>query len=120
MLHLGLLAVLSLTVTSSLAYSGPAKNTAAPPQERTIEQFLHGTDAERDAMLKDVAKSISDSGYREVQLVPWVVMMAKNAKGVDVMLLVDPVSHVALEIDNGSGERDAAAASETVIPKLRN
>jgi hypothetical protein len=119
MFRLGFLIVLTAIFPSSL-YAEPAKTTAASRQERMIERFLNGTDAERDAMLKDVAKSIADSGYRDLQVVPWMVMMAKNAQGVDVMLLVDPVSQIALEIDKGFGERDAAAASETMIPQLRN
>jgi hypothetical protein len=91
---------------------------SAPTQERSVERFLNGTDADRDAMLKEVVRIISEGGYRDVSMVPWFVMIARNAKGVEVMLLVDPVTLMTLELE--SGDANAAQAPETAIPRLRN
>jgi hypothetical protein len=86
-------------------------------QERSVEKFLNGTDADRDAMLKEVVRVISEGGYRDVSMVPWFVMVAKNTKGTEVMLLVDPVTLMTLELE--SGDEQNAAASELAVPQLR-
>jgi hypothetical protein len=44
-------------------------------------------------------------------------MVAKNPKGTEVMLLVDPVTLMTLELE--SGDEQNAAASELTIPQLR-
>ena len=119
MLSLSLAVALALAVSSSLIFAQPTSKSA-PKQERTVERFLNGTDADRDAMLKDVAKAISDAGYQEVSMVPWLVMIAKNRKGTDVMLLIDPVTLMALELDRPGNATEATEASETAIPGLRN
>ena len=51
-------------------------------------------------------------------MVPWFVMVARNAKGAEVLLLVDPVSAMTLELESG-GDQRAGAAPETTIPQLR-
>ena len=119
MLRFSLAAALAIAISSSPTYAQPASKSA-PKQERTAERFLNGTDADRDAMLKDVAKAISDSGYHDVAMVPWFVMIAKNRKGDDVMLLIDPVTLTALELDNPGNATHATEAAETHIPRLRN
>ena len=83
--------------------------------EGTAERFLNGTDADRDAMLKEVIRVISEGGYHDVSMVPWFVMIAKNAKGSDVMLLVDPVTLMMLELERGDQQSTAA---EAAIPKF--
>jgi hypothetical protein len=90
----------------------------ASRQERAADRFLNGTDADRDAMLRDVLRVISEGGYRDVSMIPWFVMVAKNAKGAEVMLLVDPVTMMTLELESADGQ-SAGAASETAIPQLR-
>jgi hypothetical protein len=51
---------------------------------------------------------------------PWFVMMAKTKKGTEVLLLVDPVSGMAVEIESGPSDAETASTPETRIPKLRN
>jgi type VI protein secretion system component VasK len=117
MLRFCLVALLALAIPSSPLHAADARK-APKKQERSVEKFLDGTDADRDAMLKDVVKIIEARGYRELAVVPWFVMMAKNAKGREVLLLVDPVSLMAVEIENEPGE--TAAVPETVVPGLRD
>src|SRR5215204_383647 len=120
MLRFSLVAALTLAVLSSMTFAEQAqKGDAGQTKDQRLEKFLNGTDTERDAMLRDVAKSIADNGYRDLSVLPWMVMMATNSNGMDVLLLVDPVSNVALELDRGPLERDAASASEIRIPKMR-
>jgi hypothetical protein len=105
---------------AALAFAVPSVCRGAEPvstQERTAEKFLNGTDADRDAMLKEVIRVISQGGYRDVAMVPWFVMIAKNPKGSEVMLLVDPVTLMTLELE--SADEHSAAASESAIPRLR-
>jgi hypothetical protein len=112
--------MLRFAVIVALAFVVPSVCRGAEPvpgQKRTAERFLNGTDADRDAMLKEVVRVISEGGYRDVSMVPWFVMVAKNAKGTEVMLLVDPVTLMTLELE--SGEEQNAAASELAIPQLR-
>jgi hypothetical protein len=45
-------------------------------------------------------------------------MIAKNSRGREVLLLVDPVSLQTIEIEHEGDE--IATAPETAIPKLRN
>jgi hypothetical protein len=110
--------MLRLAVAVALAFVVPSvcRGTEPSKQERTAEKFLNATDADRDAMLKEVVRVISEGGYRDVSMVPWFVMVAKNAKGNEVMLLVDPVTLMTLELESGD-ERGAAA--ESAIPQLR-
>ena len=68
-------------------------------------------------MLKDVAKMIAAKGYHDMAVVPWFVLMAKNSRGREVLLLVDPISLQAVEIQSDSDEM--ATGPETIIPKLR-
>lgn len=117
MLRVCLVCLLALVIPSSPVHAGDARK-ASKSHERSVEKFLSGTDASRDAMLKDVVKMIAAKGYRELSVVPWFVMMAKDAGGWDVLLVVDPVSLQMVEIPSESGE--TAAAPETAVPKLRN
>ena len=112
--------MLRFAVVVALAFVVPSVCGGAEPgskQERSAEKFLNGTDADRDAMLKEVVRAISEGGYRDVSMVPWFVMVAKNAKGSEVLLLVDPVTQMTLELESGNNEK--AAASELAIPKFR-
>jgi hypothetical protein len=119
-----LLLLLALAIPSSPVYAGDARKAQKRQEssvetkrpERSVDKFLNGTDAEREVMLNDVMKSIAGKGYREVSLVPWFVMMAKNSRGREVLLLVDPVSLQAIEIEHEDDE--IAAAPETAIPGL--
>lgn len=117
MLRFGLAALLALAIPSSPLHAGDTRK-APKQQQRSIERFLKGTDAEREAMLKEVVKIIAARGYRELSVVPWFVMTAKNAKGREVLLLVDAISLQVIEIERE--DEEIAAAPETVIPKLRN
>jgi hypothetical protein len=116
MLRFCLVPFLALSVATPLL-ARDVRN-APKKQERSVETFLNGTDAEREAMLNDVVKIIVARGYREVSLVPWFVMMAKNSKGREVLLLVDPISLQTIEIEHEGDE--IATAPETAIPKLRH
>jgi hypothetical protein len=107
--------MLRFAVAVALAFVVPSVCRGAEPVSRQ-EQFLNGTDAERDARLKEVVRVISEGGYRDVSMVPWFVMVAKNAKGSEVMLLVDPVTLMTLELESGDEQR---AAAESAIPQLR-
>jgi hypothetical protein len=124
--------MLRFAVAVALAFVVPSVSLGAEPvlrqepsldsrqergQERSVEKFFNGTDADRDAMLKEVVRIISEGGYRDVSMVPWFVMVAKNAKGTEVILLVDPVTLMTLELE--SGDEPNAAASELTIPQLR-
>jgi hypothetical protein len=112
--------MLRFAVVVALAFVVPSVGRGAEPdskQGRTAERFLNGTDADRDAMLKEVITVISKGGYRDVAMIPWFVMVAKNAKGREVMLLVDPVTSMTLELERADEHR--AAASESEIPQLR-
>jgi hypothetical protein len=118
MLRLGLIVSLCFIISAKPSEAQP--RTMPADSARSVERFLNGTDADRDVMLRETARSIADNGYSDVALVPWFVMMAKNRKGAEVLLLVDPVSRIAVEIENGPSEAETAAAPETQIPKLRN
>jgi hypothetical protein len=54
---------------------------------------------------------ISEGRYREVSMVPWFVMVAKNAKGREVMLLVDPGTLMTLELESSDDQTAAASGS---------
>lgn len=118
MLRRFFLALLVLAIPASLLHAASDARKAPKRQERSVETFLKGTDADRDAMLKEVVKLIAAKGYRELSVVPWFVLMAKNARGQEVLLLVDPVAMQAFEFQNEGDE--TAAAPEAVIPRLRN
>jgi hypothetical protein len=112
--------MLRFAVAVALAFVVPSVCRGAEPvskHERSAEKFLNGTDADRDAMLNEVVKVISEGGYRDVAMIPWFVMIARNAKGSEVMLLVDPVTLMTLELERADGQN--AAASESTIPQLR-
>jgi len=109
MLRFGFIVLLALAVPLSPLHAGAARK-APKKQERSIERFVDGTDAERKAMLKNTLKTLAALGYRDVLLVPWFVMMAKNERGREVLLLVDPVSMQTMEIEREDDE--VAAASE--------
>ncbi|WP_068012813.1 hypothetical protein [Rhodoplanes sp. Z2-YC6860] len=116
---LRLLLVASLALILPLSSSSARDLRKAPKShERTGEKFLNGTDADRDAVLKDVMKMITERGYREVSVVPWFVMMAKNSRGREVMLLVDPVELQIIEFEHDDDE--TAAVSETLVPTLHD
>jgi hypothetical protein len=120
MLRFAVIVALAFVVPSVCRGAEPASRqqpNADSRQERNVEKFLNGTDADRDAMLKEVVRVISEGGYRDVSMVPWFVMVAKNTKGTEVMLLVDPVTLMTLELE--SGDEQNAAASELTIPQLR-
>jgi hypothetical protein len=117
MLRFCLLASLALAIAPTPLHAGDT-HKAPKTQERSVERFLNGSDAEREAMVNDVVKILATRGYRELSVVPWFVMMAKNSGGQEVLLLVDPVSLQVIEIQHEGDE--IAAAPETAIPKLRN
>jgi hypothetical protein len=52
-----------------------------------------------------VVTNIAKNGYRELSVVPWMVMAAKNAKGQDVILLIDPSTQRAMELQIGSDDQ---------------
>jgi hypothetical protein len=107
--------MLRFAVAVALAFVVPSVCRGAEPGPRH-EKFLNGTDADRDAMLKEVVRVISEGGYRDVSMVPWFVMVAKNAKGSQVLLLIDPVTQMTLELESGD---EQGAAAESAIPQLR-
>jgi hypothetical protein len=113
MLRFCLFAFLAFGVSWPLNAADASK--APKKQELSVERFFSGTDADRDAMLKMIAPK----GYHDVAVVPWFVLMAKkNSRGREVLLLVDPISLQAMEIQNESDEM--ATAPETVAPKPRD
>jgi type VI protein secretion system component VasK len=91
--------IICLALLSPPAASAGDTQQAALPAQRTIDEFLAGSDAERDAMLQHVVKLVAQRGYRQLSVVPWFVLAAKNAAGKDVVLLVDPVSLTATELE---------------------
>ena len=109
MLRFGLLFSVFFLAPALMSQAEPRRN--APSAERSAERFLNGTDADRDAMLKETAKIIANNGYTNIAVVPWFVMMATNKKGAEVLLLVDPVKQVAVEIDTEPGKAETATAS---------
>ena len=102
MLRFCLFAFLAFGVSLPLNAADASK--APKKQERSVEKFFSGTDADRDAMLKMIAPK----GYHDVAVVPWFVLMAKNSRGREVLLLVDPISLQAMEIQNESDEMATA------------
>lgn len=118
MLRFCLVGLLALAIPS-LPLQAREMPKSSKGHERSAEKFLNGTDADRDAMLKDVVKLIAAKGYSDLAVVPWFVMMAKDARGREMLLVVDPVSLQMIEIQNESDET-AAAAPEAAIPNLRN
>ena len=110
MLRFCLFAFLAFGV--SLPLNAADARKAPKKQERSVGKLLSGTGTDRDAMLK----MITPKGYLGVAVVPWLVLMAKNSRGREVLLLVDPISMQAMEIQKDSDEM--ATAPETLIPKL--
>ena len=66
---------LAVVFACSVPFSGLGAEPASK-QERSVEKFMHGTDADRDAMLKQVVRLIGENGYRDVAMIPWFVMVA--------------------------------------------
>ena len=103
--------MLRFAIAVALAFVVPSVCRAAESVSRQ-EQFLNGTDAQRHAMLKEVLGVVSKGGYRDVVMMPWYVVVAKNAKGSEVMLLVDPVTLMTLELETAT---EQSAASESAL-----
>jgi hypothetical protein len=116
MLRLLLVASLALILPLSSPSAGDFRK-APKSREQTVEKFLNGTDADRDVLLKDAMKMIKERGYREVSVVPWFVMMARNSRGREVMLLVDPAAQQIIEFER---DEETVSASETDIPAPRD
>jgi len=117
MLRITFVALLALLLPLSSTSAGDL-NESSKDRERTAEKFFNGTDADRDAILKDVMKIITERGYRDISVVPWFVMMARNSRGREVMLLVDPISLQVIEFENEDDE--TAAAPDALIPRLND
>jgi len=118
MRRLSMIVLLTLMTPIALAQARPAPKTI-PNSERSSERANAGADAKKETIPKKILQAIAESGYRDVQVVSWLVMMAKNPEGREVMLLVEPVSLLAVEIDNGAEISDAKAKTpETALPKL--
>lgn len=109
MLRFALIA--ALAVMTHTANAQNANDPSTQSEQRPAEKLLE----DRDAMLKETMDSIAKNGYRDLAVAPWFVIIAKNDKGKDVVLLVDPVSKISLELEAPTDEN-----AELELPKWQH
>jgi hypothetical protein len=97
MRRLALAAALSLLATTAFAKVEPAR-AEAPPATSTFE-----TPAEPgfEAAVDQVVEAVKQTGFKDVEILPMMVVSATDANGKRVMLLIDPRTMQAIEFTDG-------------------